>query len=49
MHDQTSGTRIHGDVTCLRVEANQARLGGTITQSTDPKLPVGAAAGAGYG
>jgi hypothetical protein len=42
MHDQTSGVRLHGDVTCLRVEANQARLGGTITQSTDAKLPVGA-------
>ena len=43
MHDQISDVRIHGDVTCLRVEANQARLGGVVTQSTDPKVPVGSA------
>ncbi len=42
MHDQTNGLNVHGDVTCLMVRANEAQLGGIVTQSTDSSLPVGA-------
>jgi hypothetical protein len=41
MHDQTFDVRIHGNVTCLRLEGNRGTLGGVITQSTDPSFSVG--------
>jgi hypothetical protein len=41
LNDHANNLRIHGDVNCLIVNKNKAMLGGVVTQSTDPKLPVG--------
>jgi hypothetical protein len=36
--DQAGGIRIHGPVTCLGVSGNVARIGGVITESSDPSF-----------
>ena len=43
LNDHANDLHVHGEVTCLIVAKNTAILGGIITQSTDGKLPVGAA------
>ena len=36
--EEGGGIRVHGSITCLRVDDNVAQLGGDITQSTIPAL-----------
>lgn len=38
---QDGGLRVHGEVTCMAVTGNVARLGGVLTQSTDAQFPAG--------
>jgi hypothetical protein len=42
-HIVTGGivSEFHVDVDCLAISGNQAWLGGVITESTDPALPIG--------
>jgi hypothetical protein len=36
--EEGGGIRVHGSITCLSVEGNEAQLGGIITQATIPDL-----------
>jgi hypothetical protein len=36
--EEGGGVRVHGSITCLRVDGNVAQLGGVVTQSGIPEL-----------